>query len=249
MDRAAADRVLAAAASLARARARGERLTAAPEAERLSDLREAEAAQTATFTALGLDCAGWKVSRAGSAPFSAPMPAVAPPPPRGAMVEFELALRFRRDLAPAEIGALTPDRLPEVADLAPLFEIVFSRFAPDAAPSALARAADCQANHGFVVGAAADRWDREALEAPRARLWIDGVPIASHAGPHPALPFGPLVEAWRNRLAACGTGLRAGAVLTLGSLTGMLPLPERGGLLRGEIDGVGVLEHRAPPLV
>ncbi len=204
-------------------------------------MAEAEAIQEATFASLGLAPAAWKVGRRGALIFSAPMPpANRTPLPPGTLIEFEVALQLRQDVAAASLDLAA---LPEVADLVPLFEFVRSRFAPDAVTGDFDQVADCAANHGMAVGAATGPWNLAEVEQAEMRLFIDDTQVAHHRGPHRALPLMPLLAAWRDRAAARGRLLRAGEVVTLGSLTGMLPIPQGARRLRGEIVGRGVLDY------
>jgi 2-keto-4-pentenoate hydratase len=248
----ASGRVLRAATLLAAARQAGTTLPGLPPDAMPQSLAEAEAVQRATFAALGLAVGGWKVGRAGPVVNSAPMP---PPIPadaplklaRGTIIEFELALRFRRDLTAAEVARLTRDSLPALADLVPLFEWVQFRYAGAAAPADLEKVADCVSNGGFTIGAPTGPWGWNGVENPSVRLLRDGEEVATHTGPHRAMPLAQLIEAWQARVAAEGAGVREGQVITLGSLTGLLPVPEAGCTWRGEVAGRGALEARIAP--
>ena len=70
----------------------------------------------------------------------------------------------------------------------------------------------------------------------------------NHAGPHRAMPLRALLAGWRERCRAIGHAPQPGEVITLGSLTGMLPVPAAGGVLTGELSGRGSLSCRVAPL-
>ena len=221
-----------------------------------ADRDEAEAMQLATYAALGWTIAGWKVGRAGGHPVAAPLPdvAVAAPAatplrlPLHSGMELEVALRLRQGLDAAGLAALTADAMPRLADMVILFELVESRFAAGATPSELEKLADCISNGSCVVGPALGAWTWPDVEQAGMRLLVDGIEVANHAGPHRAMPIAALIEGWRDRCLAIGHLPPAGEVVTLGSLTGLLPVPAAGGTLRGEFAGRGVLEITVAPL-
>jgi 2-keto-4-pentenoate hydratase len=201
-------------------------------------LAEAEAIQMATLAAMGMRRGGWKLGRANGIIFSAPMPAgpidEAEPVltlPSGTRIELEIALRFRAAPPPAP---LTPEALPELTDLVVLFEFVRTRLATP--PAVLDRIADCVSNDRVVAVTAPGPWSVAILEKlPRVQLLQDDVEIAAHQGTHPAAPLEPLLAAWDARRAGAGLSIAAGEVLTLGSLTGVLPVPEGGVRYLGRI--------------
>ena len=220
------------------------------------DKDEAEAIQLACYAAMGWTIGGWKVGRTGGGAVAAPLPdsGIAAPSatpirlPLNSGMELEVALRLRQGLDAAGLAALTADAMPGLADMVLLFELVESRFAAGATPSDLDKLADCISNHSAVVGPALGAWAWPDVEQAAMRLLVDGIEVAKHAGPHRAMPIGALIEGWRDRCIAIGHLPRAGEVVTLGSLTGLLPVPAAGGRLRGEFEGRGVLEITVAPL-
>jgi 2-keto-4-pentenoate hydratase len=238
---------------LAAARREGKALQGLPPECRPATQAEAEAVQVATFAALDHAIGGWKVGRAGGLVFAAPLPVVKilegpvtmPPMPAGARVELELALRLRRAIPLAEL-TIDFDRLTAAADLVPLIEIVSSRWALGAQVGPVERVADCVSNQLAVLGAPLGPWERAMVEAPAAHLSFDGAEVAAHSGPHPAAPIEALLEAWCARCRALGHAPRAGEVVTLGTLTGILPLPPPGSEIRGLVLG-GEIRCRTAP--
>lgn len=236
----------AAADLLARARA-GHALNGIPEALRPQSLGEAEAVQNATLSAMREGVGGWKVGRHGGVVFSAPIPAsrlltdpvhapIALPAER--FIELELALRFRQAVSPADVATLIPGDLTGLTTVATLFEFVRSRFLPSAETGPLDRIADCVANDGALVRATLMPFTLEMLDEPPAvTLMQDGTAISRRTGPHVAAPVVPLIEAWIARIRQEGRGIAAGEVVTLGSLSGMPPIPAAGASYLGEIDG------------
>lgn len=243
-------RITEAAGLIASARREGRVLPGLPESCRPGTVAEAEAIQRATFEALGLTVGGWKLARGPEGvPISCPMPAEAIwrggdlviPLPEATLLEFELALRFARDMEPADLARLTPEQMPEVADLVPLFEFVVNRYAEDAIAGPLDRAAECLGNFGAQIGDPTGPWDWSLVERPSVRLTFAGREVARFEGAHRAAPFAPLMSAWRDRCVAEGRGVCAGETVTLGSLTGMLPIPAAGEEIVGEVIGRGSL--------
>ncbi len=223
-----------AAAILARAR-HGATIARLPEPLRPTTLEQAEAIQHATLPG---PRAGWKLGRHGPHIFSAPMPEAGPglAPPAGTRIELEIALRLRAPLAP------TAPLLLAETDLAVLMEFVRSRFSAPEEATALERIADCVANHCFVALAAPGDWPPGFLdELPAVSLTLDGQEIAQHAGAHPAAPLAALLEGFAQRRAREGLVLAAGEIITLGSLTGILPVPPQGGVFTGRIGALPAL--------
>lgn len=213
-------------------------------------MSEAEAIQMATLAALGVRRGGWKLGRSQDVIFSAPMPAgpideaepVLSLPP-GTRIEMEIALRFREAAPPAP---LTLEALAGLTDLVVLFEFVRTRFVTP--PTGFDRVADCISNERVVAVTAPGPWSLAILDTlPFVQLLQDDVEIATHQGPHPAAPLGPLLAAWDARRARAGLSIAAGEILTLGSLTGVLPVPPGGARFLGRIGDLPPLRCRVHP--
>ncbi len=250
-------RVAGAAALLAEIRrGRREKPEGLPPELRPADQAEAEAMQIATYAALGWSIAGWKVGRAAAYVFAAPLPdaavaAVSTKPlrlPLHSGMELEVALRLTRALTSAELATLDPAAMPGIAEMVILFELVETRYAPGATPSDLEKIADIVSNGSAVVGPSVGPWTWADVEGAAMRLTVDGIEVAKHAGTHRAMPIFPLIEAWRDRCLAIGHEPGVGEVITLGSLTGLLPVPAAGGVLVGEFEGRGTLTVTVAPL-
>ncbi|MBR0650082.1 hypothetical protein GXW78_10445 [Roseomonas terrae] len=214
-------------------------------------MAEAEAIQLATFAALGLRRGGWKVGRADGQLFSAPMvvgPLNETEPvltlPVATRIELEIALRFR-EVPPSTVLEL--EALPALADLVVLIEFVRTRFTGPV--TAFDRIADCVSNERVVAVTAPGPWSPAILGSlPLVQLFQDGAEIARHEGAHPAAPLVPLLAAWQARCAADGVAVGAGEIVTLGSLTGVLPVPPAGAHFRGIITGLPPVQCRVLPL-
>jgi 2-keto-4-pentenoate hydratase len=247
----------AAADLLARARA-GQALPGLPEALRPQSLGQAEAVQNATLAAMREGVGGWKVGRHDGVVFSAPIPAsrvLAAPVhspitlPAERYIELELALSFRQSVSPADVATLILGDLTALTTVATLFEFVQGRFLPDAVTGPLDRIADCVANDGAMVRATLMPWTLEMLDLPPAvTLMQDGAVLSQRSGPHVAMPVVPLLEAWIARIRQEGRGIAAGEVVTLGSLSGMPPIPASGASYLGEIEGLEPLRCTVLPV-
>ncbi|MDO9501250.1 hypothetical protein [Falsiroseomonas sp.] len=250
-------RIAGAAALLADIRrGRREPCPGLPEGLAPASIAEAEAIQLATYAALGWNIAGWKVGRTRGQAIACPLPGATVAPatdatlhlPIGCAMELEVALQLRQGLDATLLAALQPADLPAMADAVILFEFCESRFIDHRQASDLDKLADCVTNGSCAFGPATGPWSWADLETLEMRLTVDGIEVARHAGPHGAVPLAELLAAWRDRCLAIGHLPRAGEVITLGSQTGMLPVPAAGGLLVGEWAGRGNLACQVAPL-
>lgn len=238
------DTTEAAAALIAEARRTASTTPGLPDRMAPRSAADAEAIQRATFATLGFGIGGWKVGRTGPVMVAAPLPREAITEegdgvvhvPAGTRVELELALRLRE---PVPVERLDLDALPGVADLVLLIEFVRTRYAPGHVASDLEKVADCVSNEHAVVSPATGPWAPADLLRPEAWLRIDGQEIGRCDASHPAVPLAPLIAGLRERCAADGHRVAAGEIVTLGSLTGIAPLPPAGGMLVGTVAGRG----------
>lgn len=152
-------------------------------------------------------------------------------------VEVELAIRLGRDLPPGPTYSVA-DILAATAEMLVGIELVGTRYAePDAAPFA-ARLADNFNNAFYVTGEGRTDFAALARVGLPCRLWIDGTLVADHPGVHPdGDPLAP-VAAWACAQADRLGGLRAGQIITTGSLNQPVPLsgPAR---IEAELEGLG----------
>ena len=194
---------------------------------------EVYAVQEATVAALG-GCGGWKVG--ASSPTATPT--FAPLPLRGirveaepwvstapwVAVEVEIALRVART-----IDADLADRLDDRAALEEAFdavmvavEIVETRLAEWTLAPARAKAADLLTHGALVIGTPlALRGLGHDLSAATARLDIDGRDGIETTAGNPAGDPRRLLRPLALHCVARGLPLRAGQIVTTGSLTGM----------------------------
>ena len=136
------------------------------------------------------------------------------------VVEAEIGMRLGRDL-PARAAPYTRDEVAAaVATLHPGIEIPESRLADDHPHGALGMVADLGYAGRYVFGDGIADWPSLPREAFAVRLLLNGREIA-HSG---AKAFGHPLDGvlWlANHRSRLGDGLRAGAIVSTGSLTGI----------------------------
>ncbi len=153
------------------------------------------------------------------------------------LVEVELALRLARDL-PAGRTYSIADVLAASEEMLVGIELIGTRYAnADSAPFA-ARLADNLNNGAYVTGEGVRDFATLARISLPMRLWIDGALVADRPGVHP--DGDPLtgVAAWACAQADRLGGLKAGQVITTGSLNTPAPL-SRPTRLEAELAGLG----------
>jgi 2-keto-4-pentenoate hydratase len=125
----------------------------------------------------------------------------------------------------------------------PAIEEVETRLADREAAGLLWHVADNQANGALVLGPARTDWRVIDVCAPRVRLAFDGETVLDRECRNRAGdPFGQVVRLANLAGAHCG-GLRAGQVITTGSLVGIVPAPA-GSRVEAEIAGLGTVALR-----
>ncbi len=151
--------------------------------------------------------------------------------------EVEVAVRLARDIPPRPGKAYSrEDILDHVGQVLVGLELIARRFLPEPKPPQAALIADNLGNCGFILGPAVSSFRKLDLAALTARFRIG--PDWREGQPHPkGDPLIPLV-AWANDQCDRLGGMRAGQIVTLGSLTPMVamhtPAP-----VEGEIAGLG----------
>lgn len=212
---------------------------------------EAYAMQAEVAEGLGTGVAGWKVGFAPTpwqTPMAGPIFACDMRESGGTYllaagenikVEVELALRLGADLlARPEAPYNAEEILAATQEMLVGIELVGSRFTdPDNAPFT-ARLADNFNNAAYVAGDSIRDFaalDRAQL---RCRLWIDGELVTDHSGGHAdGDPLVPLL-AWASHQVDALGGLRAGQVITTGSLNTPVAL-SRSAKIEAELAGLG----------
>jgi 2-keto-4-pentenoate hydratase len=217
-----------AAAAIDAADRNGTRLEHLPDGCAPGSAADALAVQERVVALSGQTIAGWKIARPDETAVWGTIyvrdihdaPARVPAgryPLRG--VEAEIAYRFRRDL-PRGAGAVSAERLAELFEAVPVFEIVDSRFADYRGTPAVHRLCDRMSNGGLVIG----RWNGTPpgdFAAMVVRLDRDGETVFEGAGGHvrkdpliPALEFIAAEHEHRD--------FRAGQILATGTFSGLV---------------------------
>lgn len=214
-------------------------------------LEDAFAISAAVREGLGMTVAGWKVGHSPEGiPVAAPMYASGfqasggtwqSKPGLPMIPEVEIALRLSCDLGPRPGRPYGRDEVLEACGEALMgLELVERRIPLSGAPFLL-NLADDLGNVGYVLGPARSNFRSLDLGQLRCRFWTGDRLVSDHRGGHPkGDPLVPLVD-WANTQQDRLGGLRAGQIVTLGSLTPVVRL-DAPGLLKAELEGFGTLE-------
>jgi 2-keto-4-pentenoate hydratase len=237
------------AAALASARKRGR--YARDVAREPKDLAQAFAAQAAVARALGATVGGWKVGfAADGTPVAAPMydadvrrggarfafPAGAP-----VIVEAELALRLARHLPPRSHPYARAEILAAVDAACVGIELIHGRVGESKDVPFPVWLADNMGNAGYAAGTPVRDFAKLDLAALRCRLRIGRDIVHDRIGGHPQQdPVEPL-RAWASAQRDALGGLRAGQLVTTGSLSGSTTVLLAGPMM-AEISGIGSVE-------
>lgn len=240
-----------AAGLLLRAREEGTTLAADVVGFPLSGAAEAYAVQALVAAKVGA-VGAWKVGAAAPeaepiyAPIFADLVHASPARLDGAAfhergIEAEIAYRLGRDLPVRGEPYTRAEVVEAVAAVLPAIEIVDSRLAGFEQQDAWWKLADNQVNGALVVGPALADWERiDPLTQP-VRLMVDGEVVAAGEGGNTAGdPLRLLVWMANHVGGHCG-GLRAGQIVTTGSLTGVR-FVEPGAHVVAELAGLGTAE-------
>jgi 2-keto-4-pentenoate hydratase len=153
-------------------------------------------------------------------------------------LEFEIAVRLKRDLAPQSTPALA-EVAAAVDAVCPAVEIIDDRRADYRALDVLSVIADNSWNAGIVLGEFVSNWPD--LATVEGEVSVDGHALDRGSGGDVlGHPFHPV--AWlAGHLAAQGGGLRAGDVVMTGSIV-TTKFPDRPTSYRFEVKGLGAVE-------
>jgi 2-keto-4-pentenoate hydratase len=217
-----------AAAAIDAADRSGTRIDRLPDGCKPGSPTEALAVQERVVALAGQVVAGWKIARMEETVtwgaiyardiHNAPARVSASRYPlRG--VEAEIAYRLKADL-PRSNRPASPERLSDILEPVPVFEIVDSRFTDYQGTPPLDRLCDRMSNGGLVVG----RWNGSPpgdLPAMVVRLSRDGATLFEGAGGHSRTdPLIPAVEFISDRHRH--RDFQAGQILTTGTLSGLV---------------------------
>jgi 2-keto-4-pentenoate hydratase len=154
-------------------------------------------------------------------------------------IEVELAVYLRKDLPRRETGAYDrSDILDSIENVVLGIEVIGARFDSAANVPFLSFLADNLGNRAYVVGDSVQLSALSEVNGLDCHVTLDGQPLyqapASHPAGDPLLPLLAYANAQSDHLG----GLKAGQVVTTGSLCGVLPV-RAGGLLEARVMQVG----------
>jgi 2-keto-4-pentenoate hydratase len=223
------DRAERAAVLLLDARRNGEGLAGFPPDCAPRSIADAYAIQDAVSRRLGR-AVGWKTGAPSpeAEPAFAPIHRVMPSPARFPSadqrlfgIEAEVAFRIARDLPSRAAPYSRDEAIGAIAHLHPVIELVDTRFADWSAVDGLSKIADNQSNGALIFGAPVAAWRGLDLVRPPLTLTIDGAVAATTLGNNGGEPL-RLFTGLVNHAAQHGEGLKAGDLVTTGSLMGVV---------------------------
>jgi 2-keto-4-pentenoate hydratase len=240
-----------AASLLLEARRSRQWLAALPEACRPRNMDDAYAIQNQVLSGLG-PIAAWKVG-AGSPDAAPACAAIARATlfETGAClpaamfhlvgVEAEIAYRLVTDLPVRDAPYMLEDVLAAIGSVHPAIEVSDTRFVRWASQDRMSHVAD-QLNHGaLVIGPGLSDWRRIDPNIQRTTLTVDGEIAANVVGGNPAGDPLRLLHWLANEGATPFGGLRAGMVVTTGSVTGIKFAASRV-RARAQLPGIGLVD-------
>ncbi|WP_280152574.1 fumarylacetoacetate hydrolase family protein [Piscinibacter sp. XHJ-5] len=247
------DPVRAVTDALLLARRESRSVDAAPLRDALRDADAAYAVQAAVAEALGWFDGTPRHWKSGGASRTAAL-AHSPLPPSGVwtspatarswpfrlrIIEAEIALRLKRDVAASNAASLTPDETAGLVDaMAVSIEMVDSRFTEGVSAPALLRLADLQSHGALVLGDWRPYQPRD-WSAQTCRVRVDGKVVDEKTGTHPLGDPAWLVPGWLRHVARAGTAVPAGSVVTTGAWI-VVPDTPAGSFVEVEFDGLGL---------
>lgn len=227
------------------AKARGSR-TSLKVDDALTDFGQAYPISLGVMKALGESVGGWKVGlTADDKAIAAPMyqsgfiennGRFALKPGRAMIPEVEIAVRLARDLPPGKTYT-RDDMLDAAAELLLGFELIERRPEGGNGLNPL-NLADDLGNVGYVIGPGVKEVRKLDLASLRCQFWMGDALVTDRRGGH--VKGDPLVPmlAWANQQCDLAGGMKAGQVITLGSLTPMKAV-EAPMKLTAELEGFG----------
>jgi 2-keto-4-pentenoate hydratase len=205
-----------------------------------ADLDEALAIQQHVLRLLDAQTGGWKCSLPSSGNITlAPIyrrritnaasanDCTSPARDGSVEIEPEIAYMIGADLPPRATPYATQEIVQAIASTHIVFELIASRYNDRSKEPFANKLADCLANHGLFIGPAID--PALAQDASLATIALtlrdDHAELGNWNGKHPdGHPLQPLL--WlANHLAANGSGLKRGEIVTTGSYHGVIRVP------------------------
>jgi 2-keto-4-pentenoate hydratase len=194
--------------------------------------------------------AGWKVAIGPEKkPIAAPLLDVYPASSEISLfpnctIEVELAVRLGRDLPRRATGAYeSSDILNAIESVVLGIEVIGGRFEDGTNVPFLSFLADNLGNRAYIIGDRLPLSIIDKVAGLACHVTLDGAPLYHAAASHPAGdPMAPL-SAYANEQSDYLGGLRAGQIVTTGSLCGVLPV-RAAGLVNAQLDKVGQVSVR-----
>jgi 2-keto-4-pentenoate hydratase len=154
-------------------------------------------------------------------------------------IEVELAVRLGKDLPIREAGSYErSDILNAIESVVLGIEVIGGRFDDAANVPFLSFLADNLGNRAYVIGDRLPRSTVEQVDGLVCHVTLDEMSLYRAPVSHPAGdPLLPLL-AYANEQSDYLGGLRAGQIVTTGSLCGVLPV-HAAGLIKANLDKVG----------
>jgi 2-keto-4-pentenoate hydratase len=222
------DRAVRAAMLLIAARQSGDRIAELPADCRPQSVDEAYAIQNAVGRRIGPILA-WKTgapspdAEAAFAPIFMVTSSPARFPASGQKlfgIEAEVAFLFAEDLPRRGMPYRREEVVAAIASMHPVIELVDTRFADWTSVDPLSKLADNQSNGALIFGTAVQGWQDLELIRPPITITSNGTRLGKTKGNSGGDPL-RLVTALVNHCAAMDDGLRAGMLVTSGSITGI----------------------------
>ncbi len=214
------------------------------------DASEAMQVQAASLRWIGAEVGGFKLGfAADGTAIAGPMlqSTITPAPARlilpargGLLAEVEIAFRLSQDLPRRERPYLRNEIMAHVGEVLIGIEWLCTRLDAAAAANFPAWLADRLGNHGYVTGACVSPAQIGDLQHLRTKVQVNGVNVHDKIGGHPQNdPLMPLLAYANAQNDALG-GLKAGMVITTGSLITPLPITRPCEISAG-IEGIGAI--------
>ena len=215
-----------------------------------ADTRRAMQVQALVQEQMARPVGGWKVAIGPEKePIAAPLVDVYPASSEISLfpnctMEVEFAVRLRRDLPRRGTGSYDrSDILDAIEHLVLGIEVIGGRFHDVANVPFLSFLADNLGNRAYVVGDRLPLSTLDEVDGLACHVMLDGLALYQGPARHPAGdPLLPLL-AYANEQSDYLGGLRAGQIVTTGSLCGVLPV-RAAGLLQAHLDKVGQVSVR-----
>lgn len=163
---------------------------------------------------------------------------------RDCMIEVELAVRLSKDLPTRESGSYQrSDILDSIERVVLGIEVIGGRFDSAKNVPFLSFLADHLGNRAYVVGGSVPISVLSEINGLDCHVTLGGQTLYHAPASHPAGdPLVPLM-AYANAQSDYVGGLKAGQVVTTGSLCGVLPI-SAAGLLKADVAQVGTVSVR-----